>query len=185
MFHLLKFLFSTFFLLTWTPKASFRDFQQLNFCKDSPAFQKRLNTSLRKIENRLKLYTPETKESLSLQKEIISTKNRFERYGNSKLLCSKEGLPRIIASGQWDHANEFIIPSFLFLYITGWIGWVGRNYLGRASATENPFESEIILNLPIALSVIKSGDFWPIDVWKAFTNKTLIALDDEITVSPR
>jgi photosystem I subunit 3 len=39
----------------------------------------------------------------------------------------KEGLPRIIASGQWDHANEFVIPGVLFLYITGWIGWVDEN----------------------------------------------------------
>jgi photosystem I subunit 3 len=48
----------------------------------------------------------------------------------------KEGLPRIIASGQWDHANEFVIPGVLFLYITGWIGWVGRKYVRYASTTK-------------------------------------------------
>ena len=52
---------------------------------------------------------------------------------NLGLLCGKEGLPRIIATGQWDRANEFVIPGILFLYITGWIGWVGRKYLRYAS----------------------------------------------------
>ena len=98
------------------------DFNALVPCKESPAFQKRLASSVKKLENRLKLYTPESKEAKFLQNEIVSTQARFERYGNSSLLCGKEGLPRIIASGQWDHANEFVIPGILFLYITGWIG---------------------------------------------------------------
>ena len=69
------------------------------------------------IDNRLKLYTPESKEALFLKKEIEATKTRFERYGESGLLCGKEGLPRIITTGQWDRANEFVIPGILFLYI--------------------------------------------------------------------
>eukprot|EP01041_Mallomonas_annulata_P000040 gene40-44_t len=146
-------------------------------CKESPAFQKRLNSSVRKLENRLKLYTPETKEANFLVKEIAATKARFERYGNSSLLCGKEGLPRIIASGQWDHANEFTIP--------GWIGWVGRKYVRYASGTENPNENEIIINVPVALSIMNSGFLWPVEAWKEFTSGDLLASKDDITVSPR
>lgn len=161
------------------------DFNLLTPCKDSKAFQKRLTSSVKKLENRLKLYTPESKEAKFLNNEIVATKARFERYGNSNLLCGKEGLPRIIASGQWDHANEFVVPGILFLYITGWIGWVGRKYLQYASTTENSFENEIIINVPMAISFMNSGFLWPVQAWKEFTTGDLLADVDDITVSPR
>ena len=50
-----------------------------------------------------------------VQNEIKATEARFARYSESGLLCGKEGLPRIITSGQWDRANEFVIPGILFL----------------------------------------------------------------------
>jgi len=161
------------------------DFTNLTPCKDSPAFQKRLASSVKKLENRLKLYTPDSKEAGFLTSEINSTKSRFERYGNSNLLCGKEGLPRIIATGQWDRANEFVIPGILFLYITGWIGWVGRKYLRYASTTENSFENEIIINVPVALTIMNSGFLWPVEAWKEFTSGDLLATDDDVTKSPR
>ena len=161
------------------------DFTMLTPCKDSTSFQKRLNTSIKKLENRLKLYKENTSESEFLLKEINATKARFERYGKSNLLCGKEGLPRIIASGQWDHVNEFVLPGVLFLYITGWIGWVGRKYVQYASTTENPFENEIIINIPVALSIMNAGFLWPLDAWKEFITNNLLASDDDITVSPR
>jgi photosystem I subunit 3 len=161
------------------------NFSALVPCKESPAFQKRLNSSVKKLENRLKLYTAESKESKFLLNEINATKNRFERYSDSSLLCGKEGLPRIIASGQWDHANEFVIPGVLFLYITGWIGWTGRKYLRYASTTDNAFENEIIINVPVALSIMNSGFLWPIESWKEFTSGDLLEAEEDVTVSPR
>jgi photosystem I subunit 3 len=161
------------------------EFTSLTPCKDSPAFQKRLNSSVRKLENRLKLYTPESQEAKFLLKEIEATKARFARYGSTNLLCGKEGLPRIIASGQWDHANEFVIPGLLFLYITGWIGWVGRKYVRYASTTKDPFENEIIINVPMAIAMMNSGFLWPVEAWKELTTGDLLASDDDVTVSPR
>jgi photosystem I subunit 3 len=179
------FCLSLFSLAIFNTQPAKADFTSLTPCKDSSAFQKRLNSSVKKLENRLKLYTPESKEATFLNKEIAATKARFERYGNSNLLCGKEGLPRIIASGQWDHANEFVIPGILFIYITGWIGWVGRKYLRYASTTENSFENEIIINVPIALSIMNSGFLWPVEAWKEFTTGDLLELDENVTNSPR
>jgi photosystem I subunit 3 len=167
------------------PVSATTNFNALVPCKDSPTFQKRLNSSVKKLENRLKYYSPESKEAKFLLNEINATKNRFERYSDSSLLCGKEGLPRIIASGQWDHANEFVIPGLLFLYITGWIGWASRKYLKYANTTENPFENEIVINVPIAISIMNSGFLWPIEVWKEFTNGDLLESEDNVTVSPR
>jgi photosystem I subunit 3 len=182
--------FVTFFIFTFcffltTPTKAQADFKNLTLCKESPAFEKRLNTELKKLENRSKLYISHTRESDSLLQEIKNTKARFKRYANSNLLCGKEGLPRIIANGQWDHANEFVIPGILFLYITGWIGWVGRKYLVFASKSENSFENEIILNVPIAYGIATSGFLWPIEAWTEFKNGDLIAKEDEVTISPR
>jgi len=161
------------------------DFNNLVPCKESPAFQKRLASSVKKLENRLKLYTPESKEAGFLNSEINATKVRFERYSSANLLCGKEGLPRIIATGQWDRANEFVIPGILFIYITGWIGWVGRKYLRYASTTENSFENEIIINVPVAITIMNSGFLWPVEAWKEFTSGDLLVSEDDVTKSPR
>lgn len=185
--------FAKFLCLTLFPlfvfaaevKPANADYAALTPCKDSPAFEKRLKTSVKKLENRLKLYTPESREAKFLTREIEATKARFARYGSTNLLCGKEGLPRIIASGQWDHANEFVIPGVLFLYITGWIGWVGRKYVRYASTTKNPFENEIIVDVPVAIGIMNSGFLWPVEAWKELTSGDLLASDDEVTVSPR
>lgn len=177
--------FSTIFALNFDIQPASANFNALVPCKESPAFQKRLASSVKKLENRLKLYTPESKEAKFLQNEVAATQARFERYGNSSLLCGKEGLPRIIASGQWDHANEFVVPGILFLYITGWIGWAGRKYLRYASTTDNAFENEIIINVPVALSIMNSGFLWPIESWKEFTSGDLLEAEEDVTVSPR
>lgn len=180
------FLTLTFFSFSFLNiQPALADFNNLTPCKESPAFEKRLNSSVKKLENRLKLYTPESKEASFLNAEIEATKARFDRYGNSNLLCGKEGLPRIIATGQWDRANEFVIPGIIFLYITGWIGWVGRKYLRYVSTSENSFENEIIINVPVAISIMNSGFLWPVEAWKQFSSGDLLAAEDDITKSPR
>jgi photosystem I subunit 3 len=175
----------TFSFFLSTNQIAHAEFSNLVPCKDSPAFEKRLNSEVKKLENRLKFYTPESKEAKSLIHEVEVTKGRFSRYGNSNLLCGKEGLPRIIASGQWDHANEFVIPGILFLYITGWIGWVGRKYLSYASQTSDAFEKEIILDVPVAFAISTSGFLWPIEAWNEFKTGKLLANEEDVTVSPR
>jgi photosystem I subunit III len=175
----------SFCLITSDIQPANAAFENLTPCKTSPAFAKRQKGALKKLENRLKLYTPESKEAQFLNKEMDATKARFTRYGESGLLCGKEGLPRIIATGQWDRANEFVIPGIMFLYITGWIGWVGRKYLRYASTQKNPFENEIIIDVPVAIKIMNSGFLWPIDAWKEFTSGDLLADDDDVTVSPR
>lgn len=154
-------------------------------CKDSAIFEKRLNASIKKFENRLKLYDENTPQHAFLMKEIALTKTRFESYKNSSLYCGKDGLPHLITTGDFKHFNEFGLPGIVFLYITGWIGWAGRKYLQYASSKENSFETEIIIDVPIAFPIIISGFLWPVEAWKEFISGKLIVVDDEITVSPR
>jgi photosystem I subunit 3 len=182
-FNLITLLFLAF--LAFTPDQAFADIGGLTKCSDSPAFNKRLNTSVKKLEQRLSTYQADSPPALALKQQIERTKARFDKYGRSDLLCGSDGLPHLIADGRWTHAAEFIIPGFGFIYISGWIGWVGRKYVRAVSTTKNPTESEIIINVPLALKIMTTGYIWPVSAWQELISGDLVAPKDEITVSPR
>ncbi|MCL2932194.1 MAG: Photosystem I reaction center subunit III [Trichodesmium sp. MAG_R03] len=109
---------------------------------------------------------------------------RFERY--SQQLCGEDdGLPHLIVDGSWNHAGDFTIPGILFLYITGWIGWVGRSYLQEVKSGKNPEEKEIIIDVPLAIKKMLGGFLWPVLAFREYTSGQMFAKDNEITVSPR
>ena len=174
-----------FLLALSVPFATFADVAGLTKCSDSPQFNKRLQASVKKLEGRLEKYEPGAPPALALEQQINRTKQRFDRYSNSELLCGKDGLPHLITDGRWDHAVEFVVPGLMFLYISGWIGWVGRRYLNTVSNSSNPTEKEIIIDVPLALKIMSSGFIWPVSAWQEFTSGNFLASDSEITVSPR
>jgi len=173
------------FLLLLNPSSSWADVGGLTKCSESPAFKKRLTGSVKKLQQRMKNYENNSPSSLALQQQIDRTNARFEKYSRSDLLCGSDGLPHLIADGRWSHAAEFILPGFGFLYISGWIGWVGRKYVRAVSATKNPTENEIIINVPLALKIMTTGYIWPISAWQELISGDLIADKENITVSPR
>ncbi|MEL7038782.1 MAG: Photosystem I reaction center subunit III [Cyanobacteria bacterium J06592_8] len=134
-------------------------------CSESAAFQQRAEISVASSPN------PD------------QAKARFERY--SQALCGEDGLPHLIVDGSLAHAGEFLIPSILFLYITGWIGWVGRAYLQYAKQGKNATEKEIIIDVPAAIKFMLGGFIWPLAALKEATSGEMFAKDNEITVSPR
>jgi photosystem I subunit 3 len=129
-------------------------------CKETPAFQQRAEAA----------QTP-------------AAQARFADY--SSLLCGDEGLPHLIVDGNLAHAGEFLIPSILFLYITGWIGWVGRAYLQAIKKSGSPEEKEIIIDVPLAVQISLTGFAWPLVALKEFTTGELTAKDSEISISVR
>lgn len=131
-------------------------------CKDSAAFAQRAQAS-----------------------QSATAKQRFEFYASSGVLCGEDGLPHLIVDGSLAHAGEFLIPSILFLYIAGWIGWVGRAYLQSIKKTGSPEEKEIIIDVPVAVKFMLSGFIWPLAALKEFTTGELTAKDTEVPVSVR
>ena len=172
-------------LIALLPNRALADIGGLTKCSESPAFEKRLKASVKKLEQRMSKYDAGSPPALALQQQIERTQARFDKYSRSELLCGTDGLPHLIADGRWSHAAEFILPGFGFIYISGWIGWVGRKYLRAVSTTKNPTESEIIINVPLALKIMTTGYIWPISAWQEFVSNDLVALDEEVTVSPR
>ena len=172
-------------LVALTPNQASADIGGLTKCSESPAFEKRLKASVKKLEQRMSLYEADSPPALALKQQISRTEARFDKYSRSELLCGTDGLPHLVADGRWSHAAEFILPGFGFLYISGWIGWVGRKYLRAVSTTKNPSESEIIINVPLALKIMTTGYIWPISAWQELVSGDLVAPKDEVTVSPR
>ncbi len=112
-------------------------------------------------------------------------KARFEKYADAGLLCGEDGLPHLIADGRWSHASEFLIPSIMFLYIAGWIGWVGRAYLIAIRSEKKVEEKEIIIDVPLATKMMLAGFAWPLAALKELSTGELTANEGEFTVSPR
>nr|YP_009495937.1 photosystem I subunit III [Rhizosolenia setigera]AWT38377.1 photosystem I subunit III [Rhizosolenia setigera] len=172
-------------LIAVTPKQALADIGGLTKCSESPAFEKRLKASVKKLQQRLATYEVGTPPALALEQQIARTEARFDKYSRSELLCGTDGLPHLIADGRWSHAAEFILPGFGFIYISGWIGWVGRKYVRAVSTSANPTESEIIINVPLALKIMTTGYIWPISAWQELISGELVASDENVTVSPR
>lgn len=113
-----------------------------------------------------------------------SGEKRFERYAQAP--CGPDGLPHLIVDGRLTRAGDFIIPSILFLYLAGWIGWAGRAYLQSAKKAEGAAESkEIVIDVPLALKAAGLGATWPLGAVKEFLSGELTARDEEIPISPR
>lgn len=162
---LLAFVFAICLWFNFAPPAA-ADVAGLVPCGESPAFQQRA-AAARNTTN-----DPE------------SGKKRFDRYAQA--LCGAEdGLPRLIVDGRLSHAGDFLIPSILFLYIAGWIGWVGRMYIIAIKKGDNPEYKEVVIDVPLAVSCMLSGFAWPASALGEFTSGKLLAKDTEITVSPR
>lgn len=172
-------------LLVMVPQTALADIGGLTKCSESSAFNKRLNATVKKLEQRKSKYDVGSPPALALEQQVERTKARFDKYGRSELLCGTDGLPHLVADGRWSHAAEFILPGFGFIYISGWIGWVGRKYVRSVSTTKNPTESEIIINVPLALQIMTTGYIWPVSAWQELISGDLIASDDNVTVSPR
>ena len=172
--RLLLFFYIIFTLIINLPNSVFASSGILIECDKSTAFSKRLNTSIKKLEGRLIKYEKGTPPALALEDQILQTKNRFARYNDSALLCGVDGLPHLITDGELTHAPEFILPGLIFLYTTGWIGWSGRKYLQTVALTKNPTEKEIIIDVPLALSIMFSGYLWPLLSWNEFTSGNFV-----------
>jgi len=172
--RLLLSFFIVFTLIFNIPKASLANTGILTDCDKSPAFTKRFNASVKKLETRLAKYETGTPPALALEDQIAQTKTRFTRYSESSLLCGVDGLPHLITDGEWSHASEFVFPGLIFLYTTGWIGWSGRKYLQTVALTKNPTEKEIIIDVPLALNIMFSGYLWPFMAWGEFASGNFV-----------
>lgn len=77
------------------------------------------------------------------------------------------------------------IPTVGFLYIAGYIGYVGRDYIKQVKNEKKPTEKEIIIDVPFAIKLAFQGVGWPFRAIQELRAGTLTEDDSKITVSPR
>ncbi|MDX2254861.1 MAG: Photosystem I reaction center subunit III [Pseudanabaenaceae cyanobacterium bins.39] len=173
--------------LSATP-AAYADFSfnALTPCSTSEAYAARLEAEIDGYNARLENFAPGSAPAEYLKGKIAQTEARFAKYAEAGLLCGDDGLPHLISDGRWDRAGEFTIPALMFLYIAGWIGWVGRAYLiAIHKDTATATQKEILIDLPLAVSCMLTGFAWPLAAIKEFTSGELVVPENEVTVSPR
>jgi len=175
-----------FGLSTAQPAYAEFSFSALTPCSNSQAFKDNIDNEIAGFKSRLPNFAPNSDPAKYLQGKIVSAQERYIKYSNSTLMCGVDGLPHLITDGRFDHAGEFLIPGLLFLYITGWIGWVGRDYVRAvrkdpATATQK----EIVIDVPLALRFMLTGFTWPLAALKELGDGSLVASENEVSVSPR
>eukprot|EP01025_Chloroclados_australasicus_P005383 TRINITY_DN1159_c1_g1_i1.p1 TRINITY_DN1159_c1_g1~~TRINITY_DN1159_c1_g1_i1.p1 ORF type:complete len:276 (+),score=19.23 TRINITY_DN1159_c1_g1_i1:113-829(+) len=165
------------------------DLAGLTPCSESKAFDKQRKKEVKSLQKRQKLYEVDSAPYLALQTTIDRTESRFANYAKAGLLCGADGYPHLISDPgmaiKYGHAGEVFIPTIGFLYVAGYIGTVGRNYIQAIKSEKKPTEKEIIIDVPLALRLSGQGFAWPIQAVKELRNGTLTEKDDNITVSPR
>ncbi|OVA01033.1 Photosystem I PsaF [Macleaya cordata] len=169
-------------LLSSAPLPAQADIAGLTPCKESKQFAKREKQQLKKLQSSLNLYAPDSAPALAIKATMEKTKKRFDNYGKYGLLCGSDGLPHLIVSGDQRHWGEFITPGILFLYIAGWIGWVGRSYLIAIRDDKKPTQKEIIIDVPLASKLLFKGFSWPIAAYREYLNGDLVVDDADVTV---
>jgi len=165
------------------------DIAGLTPCSQSKAFAKLEKKEVKTLEKRLKKYEAGSAPALALEATIERTKNRFANYSKAGLLCGNDGLPHLISDPglalRYNHAGEVFIPTFGFLYVAGYIGYVGRQYLLLTKKEAKPTEKEIIIDVPLAIKLALQGWAWPLAAVQELRNDTLTEKAENITVSPR
>ena len=85
-----------------------------------------------------------------------------------------------------EHTLAYLqIPTVGFLYIAGYIGYVGRDYIKSVKSEKKPTEKEIIIDVPFAIKLAFQGIGWPFRAIQELRAGTLTEDDSKITVSPR
>lgn len=165
------------------------DVAGLTPCSESKAFQKRQKNEVKALNKRLKQYEEDSAPALALKATIDRTEKRFATYGKQGLLCGTDGLPHLISDPglaiRYGHAGEVLIPTIGFLYIAGYIGSVGREYLNIVKGEKKPVDKEIIIDVPLAIKLAFQGVGWPLRAVQQLRNGSLLEDDKNITVSPR
>jgi photosystem I subunit 3 len=167
-----------------TAEAEVYSYAGLSPCKDSKAFEKREKNEIRSINRKLKKYDEGSAPAIALEKSLKQTKNRFQAYRDAGLLCGGDGLPHLIVDGNRQHLGEFVVPGIGFLYISGWIGWAGREYVRENKEnSKKPTEGEIIIDIPMALRCMRTALVWPVRAIQELRSGKLLKAN--VTVSPR
>ena len=156
----------------------------LKTCKDVEAYNNLKDINIRELNELFDSVSLNSSTYRKIQKIIKRTELRFEKYNN--LTCDyNDGLPHIALESV---AQQIIVPGLVFIYISGWIGWVGRKYVQYTNSIPDPNDhvfAEIIIDVPKALRIMFEGYKWPFDLAIELKTNKFFVSNEEIRQSPR
>jgi len=161
--------------VTFSPeKFTIKAAKHLEPCKDNKKYHKKIKDQIYKITNRQKKYPKDSIIYNRFEKKIAGVQRREEAYGD-RFCGKKDGLPRVIASGEIVRGGV-VVPALMFLYTAGWIGWAGRSYLIRTGDEMK----ELNIDVPLALTCMASGFSWPVAAWQDIVNGRMVVDDKNV-----
>merc|ERR1712118_538585 len=166
-----------------------KDISGFTKCAKSKPYAKREKQAVKALQKRLKKYEEGSAGASAINDQIAKTKNRFKMYGQTGVLCGKDGYPHLIADPgfalQYGHTGEVLLPTFAFVYIAGYIGYAGRSYVQAIKGDKKPTQKEIVIDVPMALKLMLQASAWPIKTFIELRKGELTEKAENITVSPR
>jgi photosystem I subunit 3 len=145
-------------VLTLAPLVQAEDLGGTVPCATSEAFAKVKSDRLTAFKDEIAKLAPGTEfynQRVAKQKEWEFRYGLMERNAQ----CDKgTGYPHLIVDGRLSHAGDFLIPSVLFLWIAGALGWAGRDYLMKTGKAED----EIMIDFSKAVPSWVLGLLWPL-----------------------
>lgn len=130
-------------------------------CQSSPAFQERMKNA----------------------PENYYFDQPYKSYAANQLCGADDGLPHLQL--RLDRAIDVIIPFAIFFYFAGFVGWSGRAYLIGGKRVAKPEETEIFIDIPLAIRSFAQGLAWPLVAVKELTTGEFTAKREELSISPR
>ncbi len=130
-------------------------------CSESQAFKELQATRFSGIDAQIeaaKQINPSSAYIEQLNQSKALWERRYATYEKNANCDKVSGYPHLITDGRWSHAGDFIIPSLLWIYLTGALAWAGRDYLLK---TQNPMD-EILIDLGKAFPSLLNGLLWPV-----------------------
>lgn len=150
-------------ILLLTVSVQAEDLGYTKTCSEVQAFTDLRTEKLKGFDDKIAEVQTKFPEATATREAYIqqlqSDKALAERRLNRTALANCDiasGRPHLIVDGRWSNAGDFLIPSLLWIYLTGALAWAGRDYLMK---TRNPMD-EILIDLPKALQSLGAGLIW-------------------------
>ncbi|WP_218080054.1 hypothetical protein [Anthocerotibacter panamensis] len=127
-------------------------------CSESQAFKDLKDARINGLKEKIAATDPATQYAKDLTASMELWEYRYANYEKNASCDKDSGQPHLIVDGRLSHAGDFIIPSILFLWLAGALGWAGRDYLLK---TQNAMD-EILIDFSKAVPSLVLGLAWPL-----------------------
>lgn len=146
-------------------------------CGENKKFKKKNKDRIQSAEKRMSKIAPGTVVH-TWWKERVERFQRMETNWANRWCDKQTGLP-IVLTTFTNERGAIWVPSAIFLYTAGWIGWAGRSYLQRTQDAQK----EIFIDVPLAVMCMASGFSWPVTAWQEIVDGKMAVPSEDLPLN--